>query len=78
VVEVLSTATRAKDLGIKRKTYAGFGVQEYWIIDPEAETVDVLVLSKSGYSRAGIYANADLLASHLLPELNLSVAEIFF
>jgi Uma2 family endonuclease len=77
VVEVLSPGTRAKDLGIKRKTYAGFVVQEYWIVDPETETVDVLVWSESGYARAGIYANADRLSSPLLPDLNLPVTEIF-
>ena len=77
VVEVLSPGTRVKDLGIKRKTYAGFGVKEYWIVDPEAETVDVLVWSESGYTRAGVFANADRLSSPLLPDLNLPVTEIF-
>jgi Uma2 family endonuclease len=77
VVEVLSMGTRLKDLGIKRKTYAGFGVQEYWIVDPEAETVEVLVWSEPGYVRAGIYANTDCLSSPMLPDLNLPVTEIF-
>ena len=42
VVEILSPGSRHKDLAIKRKIYARFGVQEYWIVDPDAAIVEVL------------------------------------
>jgi Uma2 family endonuclease len=77
VVEILSPGTRGRDLEIKRKLYARFGVQEYWIVDPEAATVEVLVWSDMGYASAGVYCSRDRLLSPLLPELNLPVAEIF-
>lgn len=44
VVEVLSPGTRARDLGRKRALYARFGVQEYWIVDPETRAVTVFTL----------------------------------
>jgi Uma2 family endonuclease len=66
-----------KDLGIKKKTYARFGVQEYWIVDPEAETVEVLLWNESGYTSAGIYGKSGRLSSPLFPDLNLPLSEVF-
>jgi len=42
VVEVLSGATRRRDLGEKRDFYISAGVSEYWIIDPETQTVRIV------------------------------------
>jgi Uma2 family endonuclease len=49
VVEVLSS-NAAYDLGEKKDTYEAFGVKEYWIIDSERESIDVLenVVGKYG------------------------------
>ena len=77
VIEVLSPGTRQKDLAIKRKIYARFGVQEYWIVDPDAATVEVLTLEEAGYITAGMCRGSDRLSSPLLPDLNLSLNEIF-
>jgi Uma2 family endonuclease len=41
VVEVLSPGTRRIDATKKLRLYENFGVAEYWMIDPEAEWVDV-------------------------------------
>lgn len=40
VIEVLSEE-RDRDLVYKKNMYEAFGVQEYWIIDPTIESVDV-------------------------------------
>ncbi len=77
VVEILSPGTRSKDLELKRKAYARFGVQEYWIVDPEADTIEVLVWNELGYVTAGVYAKADCLSSPLLPDLNLPLSKVF-
>ena len=37
VVEVLSPDSVARDRGVKLRDYAAAGVQEYWLLDPEAE-----------------------------------------
>lgn len=39
VVEVLSPSTKMKDILIKMKKYQTAGVREYWMVDPDAETV---------------------------------------
>jgi len=77
VVEILSPGTRNRDLEIKQKIYAAFGVREYWIVDPEVETIDVLVLGNQGYSSAGIFARSDRLSSPLLPDLNVPISGLF-
>jgi Uma2 family endonuclease len=77
VIEILSAGTRSKDLDLKRKIYAGFGVQEYWIVDPELATVEVLVWSELGYITAGVCGRSDRLSSPLLPDLNVPLSEVF-
>jgi Uma2 family endonuclease len=77
VVEVLSPASRGRDLEIKRKIYAAFGVQEYWVVDPDAATVEVLSLGERGYASCGVYGRLQHLTSPLLPDLDLALSEIF-
>src|SRR6185503_12234097 len=48
-VEVLSPGTSAHDRGRKQAVYARFGVREYWIVDPLAETMEVFVLEDNAY-----------------------------
>jgi len=41
IVEILSPATADRDRGIKHRLYERQGVAEYWIVDPDAEAVEV-------------------------------------
>ncbi|MFO7586754.1 MAG: Uma2 family endonuclease [Gemmatimonadota bacterium] len=41
VVEILSPNTEHRDRGVKRKLYERQGVRQYWIVDPDAESVEV-------------------------------------
>jgi Uma2 family endonuclease len=40
VVEVLSPITATRDRGIKHHLYLRGGIQEYWIVDPDARLIE--------------------------------------
>ena len=77
-IEIVSQSLedRERDLVTKRLEYARAGIQEYWIVDPEQETVTVLSLSGDVYSDGDLFGRGDVVTSSLLPELALPVAEI--
>jgi len=77
VIEILSPGTARRDLVTKREIYSRAGVPEYWIVDSEAANVEVLVLERGAYSRAGLYRRAETLKSPLLPDFDLPLTEIF-
>ena len=79
VVEILSESSRKTDEMIKRKLYERYRVSEYWIVDPELETVKIYRLSDQGYSRIAelsVEAN-DTLTSALFPDWQLPLSQIF-
>lgn len=49
VVEVLSVSTEANDRGIRYQDYESHGVREYWIVDPEKQTVEQYLLEADQY-----------------------------
>jgi Uma2 family endonuclease len=77
VVEVLSPATASRDRTYKRTLYARHGVKEYWLVDPETRTVEVLVLGETGFGREGIFTGSAAVTSSVLPGLQFSAAEAF-
>ncbi|MEA3344986.1 MAG: Uma2 family endonuclease, partial [Chloroflexota bacterium] len=48
-VEVLSPGTRSTDRDEKFLEYARAGVEEYWLVDPEAQTIEVFTLEEGAY-----------------------------
>jgi len=79
VIEILSETTRKTDEVIKRKLYERYGISEYWIVDPELETVKVYRLTDQRYARTDELSNeADgTLTTPLLSDLRLPLAAIF-
>jgi len=73
-IEILSPASRRVDLVLKRHLYEKHGVAEYWIVDPEVEAVEVL---RRRGGRLRPEPPAVVLATPLLPGLELTLAEIF-
>lgn len=77
IVEVLSPGTAKFDRQEKYQAYEKHGVNEYWIVDPVYEVVEVWNLGEAGsYVRQGAYANDDSFESTVLGE-NISVKTIF-
>ncbi len=57
--EVLSPSTARADRTTKWEDYAAHGVSEYWIVDPEAETVEQYVLESGPEGDAASDAASD-------------------
>ena len=64
MVEILSPATARNDLGEKLRLYAEVGVAEYWIVDPEVRTLELLTLRDGAYlvllPERGVYRSATI------------------
>ncbi len=79
VVEVLSPGTRRTDEITKRKLYERFDVQEYWIIDPELDTIKVYTRSKGRFERTAELSleDDDALSTGLLPGWSMRLRDVF-
>ncbi|MBI3122335.1 MAG: Uma2 family endonuclease [candidate division NC10 bacterium] len=77
VVEVLSPATTLIDRSAKRQLYARYGVPYYWIVDPEARTVEAYVLSEDGYQLAVRGAGPEAVSLPPFPNLPLILASLW-
>jgi Uma2 family endonuclease len=77
VVEIRSPSTARQDWTIKRELYARHGVREYWVVDPEAATVAVLLLEERELKVVGVYGEKDTLASTVLPGFTVALSDIF-
>ena len=77
VVEVLSESTRDRDLGAKLRLYARNGVQFYWVVDPDAQTLQSYELQAGGYREGPALSVGATLACPLFPGLDLAVGEVF-
>ena len=77
VVEVASPSTARHDVHAKLDAYASAGVSEYWVVDPGAQTVKVLILEHSIYRSLGIFSGQATLPSQVMLGLPIRVEQFF-
>ena len=79
VIEILSPSTRSRDRGVKRTLCERIGVREYWIVDPDNDTVTVYVLVKERYAKPEVFLarEKDVLSTRILPGFELDVRRLF-
>ena len=76
-IEVLSERTKSLDRVAKRALYARHGVTEYWIVDPDANTVDLYRLQEDPNEPAIKLTASDTLTTALLAGFTLDLRAIF-
>jgi Uma2 family endonuclease len=77
LIEVLSPSNRGHDLLLKRSLYARAGVREYWLVDPEARTVEILALDRDAFHLAVAASAEKPLDSPLLGHLPIAADDLF-
>ena len=77
VVEILSKTTAVKDRTVKLKMYRAAGVNEYWIVDPYVETVEVYQFDENVLSLPDVYGVDDVMKVGLFEDLQITLSEIF-
>ncbi len=77
LVEVISASTEGRDANVKRKLYAKYGVREYWLVSPEAKTVEITSNQDGVLETERVYPQGATARSVLLPALRLEVSSLF-
>ena len=76
-VEIVSPSSETHDRYRKLVAYARAGIPEYWIVDPDAQTVEVLLLESSEYQSQGVYRGKATLPSRIVAGLPVPVEQFF-
>ena len=77
VVEILSEATKTTDRTSKKTLYEQNGVREYWIVDPQKETIDQLILRDGTFELTGTFDSSQSLTSPALEGFTLPIDKVF-
>jgi Uma2 family endonuclease len=77
VVEIVSPDDPERDTVVKRADYAEAGIPEYWIVNPEDESITVLQLQGDRYIEHGTFGRGDAATSALLAGFSVPVADVF-
>ncbi|HEU5011249.1 MAG TPA: Uma2 family endonuclease [Roseiflexaceae bacterium] len=77
VVEIVSPDNPERDTVTKRADYAEAGIPEYWIVDPEDETITVLTLADNRYVAHGVFRRGTAATSLLLDGFHVEVDAVF-
>lgn len=79
VVEIVSPGElqRNRDYVAKRTQYEDVGIPEYWIVNPEEQTVSVFTLQDDRYGEAQVLIDRDRLTTAQIPTLDLAIADLF-
>jgi Uma2 family endonuclease len=81
VMEVVSPDDKSRDRDHRQKVedYAEGKIPEYWIVDPQQQTIEVLKYSDAdgSYERQGVYRRGNSAASVRLPGFALDVSSVF-
>jgi Uma2 family endonuclease len=76
-VEIVSPSSRLTDRRDKFKQYAKGKVANYWIVDPDAQTIHAYKLARKQYREVGHAKSQDIVALPPFPDLNIPLADIW-
>lgn len=75
-IEIISESNPQHDRVLKLEMYQRAGVPEYWIVDPEEETIEVYVMRDAqGYSHSKV--EEAFLSLNSVPDVRVDIAQIW-
>jgi len=76
VIEILSAGTRSRDRWLKRDLYERVGVQEYWVVDPDDDAVDIYRRAGETFAEPRRHTRGNIVRTPPLPDFELPVSKI--
>jgi Uma2 family endonuclease len=76
VIEILSPSTRSRDRQLKHDLYERVGVQEYWVVDPEQDRVEIFRRHTWLFGESLAVPRTGAITSPLLPDFELPLDRV--
>ncbi len=77
VIEILSEGNTPKEMGEKYQIYEESGVQEYWIVQPDTQTILPYVLENGIFVGKAPMLGTETVGAYLFPDLKLDLSYVF-
>ena len=77
LVEILSPSTETRDRTVKAQLYAKLGVDHYWIIDPEARSLEAFERAGEMYRAVAKLAGRSVFEPTLFPGLRVELVSLW-
>lgn len=77
IIEILSPSTRRHDRLVKLNLYQRAGVREYWIVDPDNESVQVFTLDNGALKIHEDYGREDVAKVNVLDGCFIELSKVF-
>jgi Uma2 family endonuclease len=76
-VEIISRDDHRADTVTKKEVYDQIRVPRLWMVDPRYDNVEIYHSTEFGLQLKGILAGGEVLSDKLIPQFQLTVAELF-
>ena len=76
-VEIIDSEDHHPDTVLKKGVYEEFNIARLWMVDPRYDNIETYHGTSYGLALRGILAAKERLKESLLPDLELTVAELF-
>ena len=75
--EIVSSDDHRPDTVIKKQIYEDAKLPRLWMVDPRYDNIEVYHSTQYGLVLKGILAGREVLSENLIPEFQLTIAELF-
>jgi Uma2 family endonuclease len=77
IIEILSPSSVKLDRWKKYQLYEKAGVNEYWLVDPVNNSVEIHLLIDAQYKFQGVFTKTDTVSVNLFPDFVIYLHQIF-